>query len=75
LETRKEIMRGWLDVADSLDLQGEAVLAGEVRLFARHVPHVMTDRERIAFAFVHAMEQRGQRKQQDARTATHDLTR
>ena len=52
LETRKAITHGWLEVADALDAQGEASLAGEVRHFARHLPRVLTDKERIAIALV-----------------------
>jgi hypothetical protein len=52
LETRKVITDGWLNVADALDTQGEALLANEVRHFARHLPRVLTDKERVAVAFV-----------------------
>jgi hypothetical protein len=75
LETRKAIARSWLNVADSLDLQGQAVLAGEVRLFARYLPRVMTDRERVAFAFSHATEPRARSKQPEPQIDTLDLTR
>jgi hypothetical protein len=33
---------------DTLDLQGEVVLAGEVRSFVRHLPSVQTDNEKLA---------------------------
>jgi hypothetical protein len=52
LETRKAITQGWLDVADALGAQGEASLAGEVRHFARHLPSVLTDKERVAAALI-----------------------
>jgi hypothetical protein len=52
LETRKAITHGWLDVADALDAQGEALLAGEVRHFARHLPRVLMDKERVAAALI-----------------------
>jgi hypothetical protein len=52
LETRKAITHGWLNVADSLDAQGETSLAGEVRHFARHLPRVLTDNESVAAALV-----------------------
>jgi hypothetical protein len=42
----------------ALDLQGQAVLAGEVRLYACHLPRAMTDRERVAFALSSATEPR-----------------
>jgi hypothetical protein len=48
LETRKTIVDNWTRVADALDRQGEISLAGDVRYFAKHLPPVMTDRERIA---------------------------
>jgi hypothetical protein len=56
LETRKAITDGWLDVAGALDAQGEASLANEVRHFARHLPRVLTDKERVAAAFVQHLE-------------------
>ena len=52
LETRKAVTHGWLDVADALDAQCEASLAGEVRHFAHHLPRVLTDKERVAAALV-----------------------
>jgi hypothetical protein len=48
LETRKSVVNGWLAIADGLDVQGEVVLAGDVRHFARHLPRVLTDREIVA---------------------------
>ncbi|MGH8257248.1 MAG: relaxase/mobilization nuclease domain-containing protein [Steroidobacteraceae bacterium] len=47
-ETRQAVLSGWMGVADRLDAQGEIVLAGDVRYFARHLPPVLTDRERLA---------------------------
>ena len=46
--TRKAVMSGWMGIADTLDTQGEIVLAGDVRYFASHLPPVLTDRERLA---------------------------
>lgn len=34
-ETRKAVVRGWLQVADKLDAQGEITLAADVSYFAR----------------------------------------
>jgi hypothetical protein len=51
-ETRKAITHGWLDVADALDAHGEASLAGKVRHFARHLPRVLTDKERVPAALL-----------------------
>jgi hypothetical protein len=42
-----------------LDAQGEITLAGDVRYFAKHLPPVLTDRERLAAAFIqHVQRQR-----------------
>ncbi len=59
VETRKAVVAGWMGVAASLDAQGEITLAGDVRYFAKHLPPVLTDRERLAAAFVqHLQRQR-----------------
>ena len=39
-------------MAAALDGQGEIVLAGDVRYFAKHLPPVLTDRERLAAQFI-----------------------
>ncbi|MDB6013973.1 MAG: Relaxase/mobilization nuclease family protein [Gammaproteobacteria bacterium] len=52
LETRKAVIAGWIKTADQLDAQGETTLAGEVRYFSRHLPPVLTDRERLAVQFL-----------------------
>ncbi len=52
LETRRTVLHAWFNVADSLDIQGEATLAGDVRQFARRLPHVLTDSEQIASALL-----------------------
>jgi hypothetical protein len=58
-ETRKSIVAGWMGVAAALDAQGEIILAGDIRYFAKHMPPVLTDRERLAAAFVrHVQQQR-----------------
>ena len=51
-ETRKAVVTGWMGIADSLDTQGEIVLAGDVRYFASHLAPVLTGRERLAHEFV-----------------------
>ncbi len=48
IETRKAVVENWLGVAQILDAQGEPILAGDVRHFARHLPAVLTDREKLA---------------------------
>jgi hypothetical protein len=58
LETRKAIVRGWLRIADSRDLQGEVILAGYVRNFARRLPPVLTGREPIAVRFAQELRAR-----------------
>jgi hypothetical protein len=47
-ERRRAVVTGWMRIADTLDTQGEIVLAGDVRYFAKHLPAVLTDRERLA---------------------------
>jgi hypothetical protein len=47
LETRRDIVRGWGEVADILVLQGEVALAQAVRHFVRLLPPAHTERERI----------------------------
>jgi hypothetical protein len=47
LETRRDIVRGWGEVADILVLQGEVQLAQAVRNFIRRLPPARTERERI----------------------------
>ena len=49
--TRQAVVDGWIKVAAALDAQGEIVLAGDVRYFAKHLPPVLTDRERLAAEF------------------------
>ena len=51
-ETRSAVMAGWMGVAETLEKQGEIVLAGEVRYFAKHLAPVLTDRERLAQEFI-----------------------
>ena len=77
LETRKAVIHGWLDAADTLDAQGEVILAGEVRHFARHLPRVLTDREQLAVALVTHLRQRPSSEiaREDARDTSRDFTR
>ncbi len=51
-ETRKGVVTGWMNVAATLDAQGEICLAGDVRWFAKNLPPVLTDRERLAAQFM-----------------------
>ena len=77
LETRKAVVNGWLNIADSLDIQGEVILAGDVRHFARHLPRVLTDREHLAAALVeHFQKQRTSKTtREEPRDNARELTR
>jgi hypothetical protein len=74
-QTRKSLITLWENIAEALDLKGEAVLAADVRHFARHLPPVRTDNETLAQATL----RRGQPKQQESSvqksTRNVDLTR
>jgi hypothetical protein len=51
-ETRSAVTAGWMRIAETLDNQGEIILAGDVRYFAKQLPPVLTDRERLAQDFI-----------------------
>ena len=61
LETRKSLVSTWIKAADVLDAQGEVILAGEVRYFAKHLPPVLTDRQRLATQFLRFRDQQRRR--------------
>jgi hypothetical protein len=48
VETRKAVIEGWRSLADWLDDNGDAQLAGTIRRFVRDMPPAKTDKERIA---------------------------
>lgn len=52
VETRKAVVANWMRIAETLDRQGEVVLAGDVRYFAKQLPPALTDTERLAAKFV-----------------------
>ncbi|MGH7226958.1 MAG: relaxase/mobilization nuclease domain-containing protein [Gemmataceae bacterium] len=52
VETRRAVVANWMAIADTLDRQGEVVLAGDVRYFAKQLPPALTDTERLAAKFV-----------------------
>ena len=52
IETRKAVVANWMKIADTLDRQGEVILAGDVRYFAKHLPPPLTDMERLTTTFV-----------------------
>lgn len=56
VETRKALVARWDAVATALDAQGEVVLAGDARYFARHLPPVLTDRERLAAELIRHLD-------------------
>ena len=57
LDTRRSLVSAWMKAAEVLDAQGEVILAGDVRYFARHLPPVLTDRQRLAAQFIRFAEQ------------------
>lgn len=52
METRQAVVDNWMRAADVLDRQGEISLAGDVRYFVKHLPPVLTERERIATGII-----------------------
>jgi hypothetical protein len=51
VETLKVVVANWMKMVETLDRQGEVVLAGDVRYFAKHLPPALTDTERLAAKF------------------------
>jgi hypothetical protein len=70
LETRKTVVAAWIAIASKLEAQGNIDLGDQVRYFARHLPPVLTDRERLA----EEMTQRARAKRPD-RTREDDRRR
>lgn len=76
LATRQAVVDGWINVAAALDAQGEIVLAGDVRYFAKHLPPVSTDRERLAAEFTRFVNtERSARTRGDDRLRDHTMER
>jgi hypothetical protein len=76
LDTRKAVVDGWMRAADILDRQGEVSLAGDVRYFAKHLPPVLTDRERIAAGILsHLDKRRAALPTEKVRAVEYDITR
>jgi hypothetical protein len=46
--TRGELLRGWAEIADTLDAQREPELAAAVRQFAKTMPPPLTEKEQLA---------------------------
>lgn len=62
------MVAGWNTLATRLEAQSEVALGGDVRYFAKHLPPVMTDRERLALELVRiAQAQRSARTPRDDR--------
>jgi hypothetical protein len=55
---RAAVIEGWMEVANTLRAQGEDRLAEDVRQFARTLPPVLTDRERVAVQFIDYLKTR-----------------
>lgn len=68
IQTRKTLVEQWMTAADILDKQGETTLAREVRNFAKCLPQVLTDRERLTVDYI-------RHKQEQAKTSSHRDTK
>ena len=76
VETRKSLVSVWLRAAEVLDAQGEEILAGEVRYFAKHLRPVLTDRQQLAATFLRFKgQQRGAEPQGHAQANPRDQER
>ena len=76
VETRRALVAGWLKTARTLESQGEPQLAAEVREFARTLPAVRTDRERLAATLIRVVkEQRAAKQAPPPRERDVELTR
>lgn len=78
IETRKAVVSAWTGTAEQLEAQGEIELGGEVRYFARHLPPVLTDKERLAMELLqHIRAQRAQSLdvRESTRQRDHERTR
>ena len=76
IEVRQALVAGWLGMARTLEAQGERELAADVREFARTLPPVRTDRERLAAEFVRYLkEQRALQRPPPRRERDMELTR
>jgi relaxase-like protein len=67
VETRKVLLMQWEQVARTLDAQGEIVLAGDVRYYAKNLPPVLTDRERVASGFISILKEERDKEQRAKR--------
>jgi DNA-binding transcriptional regulator YiaG len=67
VETRKALLAQWEQLARTLDAQGEIALAGDVRHYAQYLPPVLTDRQRIASAFLAIIKEERDKEPRDRR--------
>jgi Relaxase/Mobilisation nuclease domain len=65
LETRKAVIDAWNTVALQLEAQGDVQLGDEVRYFVRHLPPVLTDRERLAVEMIQRARAKGPERTRD----------
>jgi len=76
LETRKIVIAGWNAIAAKLEAQGEIELGGDVRYFVKHLPAVLTDRERLATQLIQfAKAKSEERTRKDDRVPDRTLER
>lgn len=76
LETRRALVAGWNALATRLEAQGEVALGGDVRYYAKHLPPIMTDRERLAAELIRIVQaQRSTRTPKDDRIRDPTLER
>jgi hypothetical protein len=76
LETRKAVVDAWNTVASKLEAQGDIDLGDQIRYFARHLPPVLTDRERLAVEMIQrARAKRPGRTREDDRIRDRTMER
>jgi hypothetical protein len=63
VQTRKVLLTQWEQVARTLDAQSEIELAGDVRYYAKYLPPVLTDRERVASDFIAFVKEQRDKEQ------------
>ena len=63
METRRDVVRGWSEVADDLVIQGHVELAQVVRGFLKQLPPVKTDREWIRDRMLEQARARADRRE------------
>lgn len=65
LETRRNVARGWSEIADDLVVQDDVQLALAVRQFVRNLPPVRTEREWIRDRMLEQLRSREDRQRED----------